>query len=127
MTSMWDWITKSFPRRTGQEPAAPGPVRRSNEPLALTLALEHPRNPGRYGSLRVYLERRYADVVVLTFGQMEDLLGFPLPHLARTRREWWTSDVDGEQPPQSDAWKLAGRTATPNLSAKTVAFARARL
>jgi hypothetical protein len=122
---MWNWITKRFPRRTGHEATEPGSVKRPKAPLALTLALEHPRNPGRYGSLHVYLERRYADVVVLTFRQMEDLLGFPLPHLARTRREWWTSDVEGEQPPQSDAWKLAGRTATPNLPAQTVAFARA--
>ena len=113
---MWNWITTRFPRRTGQEPA---------EPLALTLALEHPRAPGRYGSLQAHLKRRYADVVVLTFRQIEDLLGFPLPHVARTRREWWTSDGEGEQPPHSDAWKLAGRTATPNLSAQTVAFARA--
>ena len=113
---MWNWITARFPRRTGREAA---------EPLALTLALEHPRAPGRYGSLQAHLKRRYADMVVLTFRQIEDLLGFPLPPLARTRREWWTSDVDGEQPPQSDAWKLAGRTAMPNLSAQTVAFERA--
>ena len=85
----------------------------------------HARGAGRYGSLHAHLERRYADSVVLTFKQIEDLIGFPLPALARTRREWWTSESEGEQPPQSDAWILAGRSASPNLSAKTVAFARA--
>jgi hypothetical protein len=82
----------------------------------------------RYASLYKYLETRYADVVVLTFGQIEDLLGFALPQLAKTYQAWWTpgeTNVDG--PPHSDAWTLAGRTATPNLQAKTVVFERTRV
>ena len=34
---------------------------------------------GRYGRLRDYLEDRHADRVVLTFKEIEDLLGFALP------------------------------------------------
>jgi hypothetical protein len=64
------------------------------------------------------LEHRYADIVVLTFGQIEDLLGFALPDAARTRREWWTlSDPDGDRSSFSEAWVWAGRTASPNLLA----------
>jgi hypothetical protein len=80
---------------------------------------------GKYRALHKYLENRYADVVVLTFAQIEDLLGFALPQLARTYHAWWTlgeTNVDG--PPHSDAWTQAGRTATPNLQARTVSFER---
>jgi hypothetical protein len=74
-----------------------------------------------------YLENRYADVVVLTFGQIEDLLGFALPQRARTDRAWWTprqTPVDGRA--FSEAWTSAGRTATPNLLARNVVFERTR-
>jgi hypothetical protein len=80
---------------------------------------------GNYSSLHDYLKNRYADMTVLTFDQIEDLLGFTLPHLARTYHGWWTLEevnVDGSR--HSDAWTLAGRTATPNLQAGTVVFER---
>lgn len=82
---------------------------------------------GQCAPLHRYLEHRYADVVVLTFGQIEDLLGFSLPQLARIDRAWWTlrpTPVDGQ--PFSDAWTLAGRTAKPNLLARNVIFERTR-
>jgi hypothetical protein len=80
---------------------------------------------GKYALLYKYLDNRYADVIVLTFGQIEDVLGFALPQLARTYHAWWTqgeTNVGG--PPHADAWTLAGRTATPNLRAQTVTFER---
>ena len=80
---------------------------------------------GKYVLLQKYLENRHADVVVLTFAQIEDLLGFGLPPLARTDHAWWTlreTKVKGK--PYSDAWTQAGRTATPNLQARTVIFER---
>ena len=80
---------------------------------------------GKYARLYAYLENRYADVIVLTFGQIEDVIGFALPTLARTYPAWWTpgeTSVDGSR--HSDAWTVAGRTATPNLKAMTVVFER---
>ena len=81
---------------------------------------------GKYQLLYNYLENRYANTVVLTFAQIEDLLGFVLPEQARLRPEWWT---DAENAPAganySDSWILARRTATPNLVAQTVVFERA--
>jgi hypothetical protein len=81
---------------------------------------------GIYGPLYVYLEHRYADIVVLTFGQMEDLLGFTLPPPARTDPAWWTNRAGeaASSPQYSEAWRLAHRTAKPNLPAGNVAFER---
>jgi hypothetical protein len=78
---------------------------------------------GVYQFLHKYLEHRYADTVVLSMGQIEDLLGFPLPAQARTDPSWWTS-AGGPLAPQNEAWNLAHRTAKPNLPAGNVVFER---
>ena len=82
-----------------------------------------PHVPGEYRALYTYLEHRYASIVVLTFEQIDSLLGFPLPTPARREREWWTDTVDS-QGQHSAAWTAAGRTAAPNLGAGTIAFER---
>ena len=82
-----------------------------------------PRVPAEYLALYTYLEHRYASTVVLTFEQIEALLGFALPDAARTERDWWTAAAV-RMGWHSDAWTMAKRTATPNLSARTVAFER---
>jgi hypothetical protein len=80
---------------------------------------------GPYLLLYTYLDKRYADTLVLTFAQIEDILGFALPDAARLRREWWThTAIDAGASSYSDAWTLANRTAVPNLTARTVVFAR---
>ena len=80
---------------------------------------------GKYLLLYKYLENRYANTVVLTFAQIEDLLGFALPDQARLHREWWTDrETSAAGPNYSDSWILARRTATPNLLAQTVIFER---
>jgi hypothetical protein len=81
------------------------------------------RVPGEYLALHTYLENRYASVVVLTFEQIEALLGSPLPTPAGTEQDWWKGGGVHLQP-GSAAWTEAGRTATPNLSARTVTFER---
>jgi hypothetical protein len=78
-----------------------------------------------YRALHKYLVERFADIVVLTFNQIEDLLGHPLPELARAEREWWANPAAESVPSvQSLAWTQASRTATANLRACTVAFER---
>ena len=80
---------------------------------------------GKYQLLYKYLEARFADRVVLTFGQIEDLLGFALPDVARADASWWITAPEGASGPQwSDAWVLAHRTAAPNLLARHVVFDR---
>ena len=83
------------------------------------------RAPSEYGLLQTYLEDRYATMVVLTFGEIEDLLGFKLPEVASSDGTWWTTNsTPSGQSAQSKAWTLAGRSAIPNLVARTVAFER---
>lgn len=80
---------------------------------------------GPYRMLYEYLEKRYADTIVLTLQQVQDLLGVALPEPALTDPAWW-SDTGSASPDTlwSDAWTLANRTARPNLRAKTVTFER---
>jgi len=82
-----------------------------------------PHVPGEYLSLYTYLEQRYSSIVVLTFEQMETLLGFALPASACSERDWWTRPAMPRRR-HSAAWTTAGRTATPNLVAKIVTFER---
>lgn len=80
---------------------------------------------GPYEPLYTYLENRFAETVVLTFAEIGDLLGFPLPDAACRSEEWWTgADPAAAGPRHEDSWILAHRTARPNLSARHVAFAR---
>jgi hypothetical protein len=81
-----------------------------------------PHVPREYRALYTYLEHRYASVVVLTFEQIEALLGFALPGPARADRAWWTENVDAQR--HCSAWTEAGRTAAPNLAAGIIAFER---
>jgi hypothetical protein len=81
---------------------------------------------GPYRSLFEYLDKRYADTVVLTLQQVEDLLGIALPAIALTDPGWWADTGTGASDTLwSDAWTLAKRTARPNLRARTVVFERA--
>jgi hypothetical protein len=81
------------------------------------------RVPAEYRALHSYLEHRHAGVVVLTFEQIESLLGVALPAPASTERDWWM-DAAVRTNSHSEAWLDAGRTAVPNLSARTVTFER---
>jgi hypothetical protein len=82
-------------------------------------------NVGEYQLLYKYLRDRYADRVVLTFAEIEDLLGFSLPESARLQQEWWGgTGAVARRSAQADSWTLASRTATVNLSAQSVLFER---
>jgi hypothetical protein len=92
------------------------------EPEAATAP---PSTLRKSASLHKYLDDRFAVALVLTFGEIEDLVGCPLPESARRHAEWWTTpDRDGTGSPFADSWTLANRTARPNLQARTVAFDR---
>jgi hypothetical protein len=100
----------------------PTPVA-TRTPALFPLERSTPAVPAGWLSLYTYLEHRYASTVVLTFAQMETLLGRALPAAARTERSFWT-DGASRRGGCSDAWTAARRTATPNLLARTVAFER---
>jgi hypothetical protein len=117
---MTDWMTALESLRRWWRRAAPVSER---APAVFAVERSLPRVPAEYLSLYTYLEHRYASVVVLTFEQIEALLGSALPAPARTERDWWTGGAVHLQR-QSAAWTGAGRTATPNLPARTVTFER---
>lgn len=80
---------------------------------------------GDYRPLHKYLHDRYADTIVMTFGEIEDLIGFSLPDAARVEPAWWASEVvNGVASPQSLSWSKADRAATPRLLAQVVVFER---
>lgn len=110
------WITRRGSRETSPvraETPAPTP------PKASAAQTE-------YLPLQKYLTDRYANTVVLRFTEIEDLLGFKLPDLARLQPAWWANpDADGTPSVQSGSWTHASRTAKPNLLARTVVFERA--
>jgi hypothetical protein len=115
------WMRRWRTRLTGGQAAAAAP------PLVVTIdrAQKGRAEAGEYRLLHKYLRDRYANRVVLTFTEIEDLLGFALPEPARLQREWWSVAGPLAQPSaQSDAWTLASRTATVNLAAKNVVFER---
>jgi len=82
-----------------------------------------PRVPVAYIPLYTYLDRRYAATVVLTFDQIEALLGFALPSPGFADAAWWT-DLRGANDRHTAAWTAARRRAIPRLGARIVEFER---
>jgi hypothetical protein len=114
---MFEWLT----RRRRQPAPSPFPRESAAPPGPRGRAMSGP-----YLLLYTYLDTRFADTVVLTFAQIEDVIGFALPAQARLQREWWTdATTNVVAPHHSDSWRLAKRTAVPNLTAQIVSFARA--
>jgi hypothetical protein len=111
---MWQWLKRRNMLPRGESaPASTAPTRR--------------RQAGADQLLFDYLEDRYAQTVVLTFQQIEDLLGSGLPETARQDSGWWLepqTGTTGAATGGTRAWTLAGRTARPNLQAQTVTFER---
>ena len=94
------------------------------------LGLVHPAKSGTamggdFRGLHKYLQGRYADTIVMTMGEIEDLIGFNLPDAARVDPTWWAvAGVNGVASPQSLSWTEADRAATPRLQAQVVVFER---
>ena len=108
----WGWRGRAAPGEpVREEPPPPAP-----RPSAV---------PAQYRPLYKYLDGRYAEALVLTFAEVEDLLGVPLPDHARVDPDWWTNaDPAIARTPQSRSWIEAGRTAKANLPAEIVLFER---
>ncbi len=87
------------------------------------LAEELGAEDSRYAPLGIYLQALQKDRIELTFGQIEEIIGGPLPAYARRHRSWWANDSVGHV--QSRQWIEAGwRTASINMSGENVAFYR---
>lgn len=65
---------------------------------------------GKYEALSDYLKARPAEMrlIDLSFGEVEKIIGAPLPQSAYTHREWWSNQSDTSNRPQARAWINAG-------------------
>ena len=62
----------------------------------------------KYAPLRTYLKRQKLSEIVLTFGQIEDIINAPLPNYAG-KPQWWANIVNPERGHvQREAWRAAG-------------------
>ena len=101
---------------------------RHREDLPVSLRITPPDEPtppvpAVYMPLYTYLDRRYAATVVLTFEQIEALLGFAPPSRAFADADWWTGAGEA-QDRHTAAWTAARRSAAPQLGARIVSFER---
>ena len=83
--------------------------------------------PRKYERLTTYLAGLTADEVMLTFGEIEAIVGTALPPSARSAPFWANAADSLHRSAQATAWRRAGwRVATSNVSLGVVTFARAR-
>ena len=78
----------------------------------------------KYGNLTVYLVEAGAEKspLKLSFGQIERIIGSPLPESARRYQAWWANQ-SGNGHSQAFSWACAGwRTSELNLEDETVTF-----
>lgn len=108
MLGDWTSVTETLPRYP-----MTSTVFRKN------LALVQPE----FRPLHKYLDERFANRVVLTLSEIEDVLGAALPEVAKLNDAWWLDEGD-ETHQQSQTWRQAQRTAAPRLKAGTVTFER---
>lgn len=73
----------------------------------------------KYRKLTEYLANSDRTEWTASFGQIEDILGFPLPDSARQYQAWWSNQMRS----QSLAWQSAGWKATAlDLKGECVTF-----
>lgn len=78
----------------------------------------------KYDLLREHLERSRSPSLLLTFSQIDKIVG-GLPVTAYQRDEWWANeDVQITRHTQCKSWQRAGYTVTVDRRAKTARFHR---
>ncbi len=82
-----------------------------------------PASAGKYEPLRAWLLGQTGAEIILTFNEIEDILGDELPTSARQYVAWWANeDPRLSQHVQCRAWRGGGWTARPNLGLAQVKF-----
>ena len=80
---------------------------------------------GKYAPLTRFLREREENSVTLSFGQIEEILGFSLPGSAYKYPSWWANSASGQS--QIRGWKDAGwETRGVDLGGRRVTFVRVR-
>ena len=79
-----------------------------------------------YEALRDYLKHQELSELVLSFGQIEEIIGAALPRAAQ-RASWWDSlRSPQEKMPQREACLAAGYVATRMPDGQSVRFRRTK-
>jgi hypothetical protein len=72
----------------------------------------------KYAPLRRYLKRQKHSEIILTFGEIEEIIDAPLPKNAATP-QWWANIVNPDHGHvQREAWRAAGYDAFLLLPSK---------
>ena len=78
---------------------------------------------GKYDPLTAYLKQQFAAEVPLSFDELAQIIGSPLPASAYTHRSWWANESVGHV--HATAWLEAGFAAVQvNLAGRTLIFRR---
>lgn len=80
----------------------------------------------KYEALSDYLKLQKEAELVLTFDEIEDILGFGLPRSAQ-RAEWWGDDTPEHPREQRAAFREGGYDATRLSDGTSVRFRRSSL
>ena len=82
-------------------------------------------NRGKYQRLYTHLCGLTTDEWRTSFGEIESVIGFPLPTSARLHRPWWSNQTGGNGHSQALAWSAAGwETAEVEMDAETLLLRR---
>jgi hypothetical protein len=77
----------------------------------------------KYSRLTAFLKAQTLRECRLSFQQIEDLLGFPLPSSARTHRAWWSNNPANNV--MTKAWLAAGwETERVDMGGEVLVFVR---
>jgi len=78
----------------------------------------------KYDPLRKFLQSRQTDQLPLTFAEIEQVLGFPLPHSARAGPSWWSNNTGSHVGVR--AWRDAGwKASRVDVAGERITFVRA--
>jgi hypothetical protein len=77
----------------------------------------------KYEPLEKFLASQHYSEVPMTFAEVEQVLGSPLPYSAAKHRPWWANETRGHV--HAKAWLSAGyETANVDMAAKKLVFRR---
>jgi hypothetical protein len=74
-----------------------------------------------FATLHAFLETVPEMTVTLTFGQVEAILGYPLPASAWHSRSYWH---DFDRPPFPNRWQTLGWKLSCSMAAQTITLTR---
>ena len=78
---------------------------------------------GKYEKLSAFLRRRPAQEIPITFKEIEDIIGSPLPASARLHRAWWSNNPDNNV--MTGEWLAAGfESEQVDIAAERLVFRR---